>query len=43
LRLLKQLAPDIIGLRGAACEDGNRKSGRISEFRVRRLKKLLGA
>jgi hypothetical protein len=43
LRLLRQLAPDIIGLRGVACEGGNRKSGRISESKVRRLKKLLSA
>jgi hypothetical protein len=41
LESLKRVAPDVIGVRGAACEGGDREKGRISEFRVRELKKLL--
>jgi hypothetical protein len=41
LRSLNRIPPDMIGVRGAACEGGNREKGRISEFRVRELKKLL--
>jgi len=40
LRMLKKLKPDIVGVRGAACEDGNRQKG-ISVGRVRMVKKLL--
>lgn len=43
VRALKSLNPDVIGVRGAVCEGGNRKNGRISEKRVRQLKELLGA
>lgn len=43
MKLLKQIDPDVIGVRGAACEGGDRKRGRISEKRVRKLKKLLGS
>ncbi len=43
LRLLKQIGPDVIGVRGAACDGGDRKRGRISKTRVRRLKELLGS
>jgi hypothetical protein len=41
LRLLNRISPDVIGVRGAACEGEDREKGRISEFRVRELKKLL--
>lgn len=43
VRLLKQAGPDVIGVRGAACEGGNRERGRISVERVRKLKNLLGS
>jgi len=43
VRALKSLSPDVVGVRGAVCEGGDRKNGRISEKRVRRLKKLLEA
>ncbi|MFQ5916502.1 MAG: (5-formylfuran-3-yl)methyl phosphate synthase [Candidatus Binatia bacterium] len=43
VRTLRLLNPEVIGVRGAACEGGDRKKGKISERRVRRLKKLLGA
>lgn len=43
LRVLKRLEPDIVGIRAAACDGGDREKGKISEERVRRLKKLLGA
>lgn len=43
LRELKQLNPDVVGIRGAACEGGDRKKGRISEEHVRMLKKILEA
>lgn len=43
LRTLKRLKPDVVGIRGAACEGGNRKKGKISEERVRMLKKILEA
>lgn len=42
LRVLKPFEPDVIGVRGAACVGGDRKSGRISEECVRDLKKILG-
>lgn len=42
LKLLKHVGPDVIGVRGAACDGGDRKKGRISGTRVRKLKKLLG-
>lgn len=41
LRVLKRLKPDVLGVRGAACEGGDRRSGRISEERVRMLKQIL--
>jgi hypothetical protein len=41
LRALKRLKPDVLGVRGAACEGGDRRSGRISEERVRMLKQIL--
>jgi hypothetical protein len=41
LKLLKQVGPDAIGVRGAACEGGDRENGRISAKRVRELKHLL--
>lgn len=43
LRELKRLNPDVVGIRGAACEGGDRKKGRISEEHVRMLKKILEA
>jgi uncharacterized protein (UPF0264 family) len=36
---LREAAPDIIGFRGAACEGG--RSGRVTEDRVRRLRRVL--
>jgi uncharacterized protein (UPF0264 family) len=41
LRIIRRFKPDVVGIRGAACEGGDRKNGRISEERVRMLKKLL--
>lgn len=43
LRELKRLNPDVIGIRGAACEGGDRRKGSISEEHVRTLKKILEA
>jgi uncharacterized protein (UPF0264 family) len=41
IKTLRGLGPDVIGVRGAVCEGGDRRSGRISEELVRRLKGLL--
>ena len=41
MRKVSQLNPDVVGVRGAVCEGGDRITGRISEALVRRLKKLL--
>ncbi len=38
---LKELAPDIIGLRGAACEGGDRINGKIKLELVKELKNIL--
>lgn len=43
VRALKPLNPDVIGVRGAVCERGDRNNGSISEKRVQRLKELLEA
>lgn len=43
VEVLRSLNPDVIGVRGAVCEGGDRKNGRISERLVRRLKDLLEA
>lgn len=40
---LKSLKPDVIGVRGALCKNGNRDQGMISETSVRAMKKLLEA
>lgn len=41
VQMLRPLNPDVIGVRGAVCEGGDRKNGRVSEKLVRRLKSLL--
>lgn len=41
LKLLRQIGPDVIGVRGAACDGGNREIGRISATLVRELKNSL--
>lgn len=38
---LKDLGPDVIGVRGAVCQNNNRREGKISEESVRSLKELL--
>lgn len=38
---LKLLRPDVIGIRGAVCENGDRRRGSISEASVRKMKKFL--
>ncbi len=43
VQALKPLNPDVIGVRGAACERGDRNNGSISENRVQQLKELLEA
>lgn len=43
VQTLKPLNPDVIGVRGAVCEGGDRRTGKISEALVRRFKKLLEA
>lgn len=40
---LKLLNPDVIGVRGAVCEGGDRKNGKISERLVRQLKDIIRA
>lgn len=40
---LSELSPDIVGVRGAVCRDGDRREGIISEEPVRELKSLLEA
>ena len=37
---LREIAPDIVGFRGAACEGG--RSGRVTENRVRLLRRAMG-
>ncbi|MBD3230170.1 MAG: (5-formylfuran-3-yl)methyl phosphate synthase [Candidatus Lokiarchaeota archaeon] len=39
--VLKRLAPDIIGIRGAACEKNDRLNGSIKSERIKALKSLL--
>ena len=39
--VLKDLAPDIIGVRGAACEGYDRLNGSIKSSRIKVLKELL--
>ncbi|TFF88719.1 MAG: (5-formylfuran-3-yl)methyl phosphate synthase [Promethearchaeota archaeon] len=39
--VLKELAPDIIGIRGAACEKNDRLNGSIKSERIKNLKALL--
>ena len=41
VRTLKPLNPDVIGVRGAVCEGGDRRKGKISEKLVRKLKEVL--
>lgn len=38
---LKPLQPDVIGIRGAVCENGDRRRGSISEASVREMKEFL--
>lgn len=38
---LLPLEPDVIGVRGAVCEKGDRDEGMISEERIQRMKKVL--
>jgi len=41
VRVLRSLNPDVIGVRAAVCEGGDRRNGIISEKLVRRLKDIL--
>ncbi len=38
---LKEIAPDIIGVRGLVCSDGDRVAGKISSERVKTLKEFI--
>lgn len=41
VRAIRALNPNVIGVRGAVCKGGDRKTGRVSEELVRQLKKMI--